>query len=401
MADSNAVRPEGVSRSLVLVLALAGGAVVANLYYSQPLLAEIARAIGISESRAGLIPALTQMGYGLGLLFLIPLGDKAERRRLIVTLVLLAAVALLFTGGANSALLLFALNLVVGLLSVVPQIIVPFVATLSGPADRNRNVGTVMSGLLIGILLARTASGFLGEHLGWRFVYFIAAGVMVVLAVLLRIMLPASREETGASYFALMRSIPGLLRKLPVLGEAAVNGALIFGVFSVFWSTLVFKLEALPAHFGAQTAGLFGLVGASGALAANLSGRLADRMGPCRIVRIGCTVVFGSWAVMWLGGGSVWALACGAVLLDFGIQASHVANQALIFAQMPEARSRINTVYMVTFFTGGAIGSLAGSYTWKQAGWTGVCVLGAALMVIALAASFLMEARRESAWARL
>jgi predicted MFS family arabinose efflux permease len=383
----------GTPRSLVLLMAVASGAVVANLYYSQPLLAEIARSIHIGESQAGIIPALTQIGYGLGLLFLTPLGDQAERRRLIVTLVLLAATALALTGAAPSAAILLPLNLLVGLLSCVPQIIVPFIAALSAPVERSRNVGTVMSGLLIGILLARTVSGFIGEHLGWRTVYFSASVVMVLLAVLLRLMLPASRPENGPSYLRLLASLPELLRKLPVLQESALSGALLFAAFSVFWSTLVFRLEALPFHLGAQAAGLFGLAGAAGALAASLSGRLADRLGPSRIVMGGCGLVLFSWVLMWLGDGSLWALAFGAALLDLGIQGAHVANQARIFAHMPEARSRINTVYMTSFFAGGAIGSIAGSYAWREAGWLGVCLLGATLMGLALLSGF-MFARR-------
>ena len=382
-----------VPRSLVLLLAVASGAVVANLYYSQPLLAEIARGLHIGESQVGWIPALTQIGYGLGLLFLTPLGDRAERRRLIVTLVLLAACALALTGIAPSAAILLPMNLLTGLLSVVPQIIVPFIATLSGPKERSRNVGTVMSGLLIGVLLARTASGFIGEHLGWRAVYFCAAGVMVLLASLLRIMLPVSRPENGPSYLGLLASLPGLPGKLPALKEAALSGAFLFAAFSVFWTTLVFQLEALPAHLGAQAAGCFGLVGAAGALAASLSGRLADRLGPSRVVMAGCGLVLGSWVLMWLGSGALWVLVCGAALLDLGAQGAHVANQARIFAHMPEARSRINTVYMVSFFAGGAVGSLGGSYAWKEGGWPGVCLLGAVLMGFALLSGYVLSTR--------
>lgn len=380
-------------RSLILLMAVASGAVVANLYYSQPLLAEIARGIHITEAQAGFIPALTQIGYGLGLLFLTPLGDRAERKRLLATLTLLAAVALAAAGAAPSAAILLPLNLLVGLFSVVPQIIVPLVAALSKPLERSRNVGSVMSGLLVGILLARTVSGFVGDRLGWRAVYFCAAGGMILLAALLRIMLPASRSENAPSYLGLLASLPGLFRKLPVLQEAALSGALLFGAFSVFWSTLVFQLEALPSHFGAQTAGLFGLAGAAGALAATLSGRVADRLGPYRIVLGGCVLVLSSWAIMWLGGGSLWALAAGAAILDLGAQAAHVANQARIFAFMPEARSRINTVYMVSFFTGGAFGSLVASYAWKEAGWPGVCLLGAALMTLALFSGIALSRR--------
>lgn len=390
----------GPSRSLILLLAAASGAVVANLYYSQPLLAEIGRSIRMEEARLGLIPALTQTGYGLGLLFITPLGDKVERRSLIASLTLLAAVALALTGAAPSAAILLPLNLLVGLLSVTPQVIVPFTASLSRPEERGRNVGTVMSGLLLGVLLSRTVSGFLGELFGWRAVYFAAAGSMAILAAVVRLGLPANRPESSPSYLALLASLPGLLRKLPALQEAALSGALLFAAFSVFWSTLVFRLEALPSHLGAQAAGLFGLVGAVGALAASLSGRLANRIGPVRIVLDGCALGLGSWAIMWLGGESLVTLACGAAILDLGVQGSHVANQSRIFAFMPEARSRINTVYMTFFFAGGAMGSTAGAHAWQEGGWAGVCLLGAGLMGFALLSGWALS-RRSGATAGL
>ena len=383
----------GVSRPMVLIMAVAAGAVVANLYYSQPLLAEIARGLHMGEARAGMIPAPTQVGYGLGLLFLTPLGDRAERRSLIVTLVLLSAVAMALAGMARSAAVLLPLSLLVGGLSIVPQIIVPLTAGLSSPTERNRNVGTVMSGLLVGVLLSRTAGGFVGEYLGWRAVYFCAAGVMVALAAVLRLTLPRSRPENGPGYLSLLASLPGLLRKLPVLQEAALSGALLFCAFSVFWSTLVFQLEAMPTHLGAQAAGCFGLIGAVGALAASLSGRMADRLGPARVVMCGYRLVLLAWALMWLGNGSLWGPILGAALLDLGIQGSHVANQARIFAHMPEARSRINTVYMVSFFGGGAFGSLAGSTAWTTAGLPGVCLLGIVLMGVALASGIIFSRR--------
>jgi predicted MFS family arabinose efflux permease len=390
--------PEGaMPRSLLLLLAVTSGAVVANLYYNQPLLAAMAHDLQIPETRIGLIPTLTQIGYGLGLLFITPLGDRAERRRLIVTMVLLAALALGFTAVVHSAHLVIALSLLIGLFSVVPQLIVPFAATLASPLERNRVVGVVMSGLLIGVLLARTASGLIGGRLGWHAVYWSAAALMLAFAALLRLFLPYSRPTEAPRYHQLLGSLPGLLRSLQPVQEAAVTGALIFAAFSVFWTTLVFRLEAPPFHLGAQAAGMFGLVGAAGALAATLSGRMAGRLGPVRLVMAGMGLVLLSWLVLWLGGASLWWLVAGAVLLDFGAQGTHVANQARIFASMPEARSRINTIYMVSFFLGGASGSLAGGFAWAGYGWPGVCFLGMMLMVSGLAVQLLLARRRCSA----
>jgi predicted MFS family arabinose efflux permease len=374
----------GVSRMLVLLLATASGAVVANLYYNQPLLATIAHDLKIPESEAGLIPMMAQAGYGLGLLFIAPLGDILERRRLIVVMVLLAALSLVLTAVTNSPPVLIGLCLPVGLFSVVPQIIVPLAATLAGPDERSRVVGTVMSGLLIGILLARTASGILGEHLGWRAVYWAASILMLVFAALLRVGLPYSHPGSSMSYRELLASLPGILKGITALQEAAITGALIFAAFSAFWTVLVFRLEEPPFFMGAQAAGIFGLVGASGASAAALSGSFADRLGAFRLVVAGLFLVLAAWALLWIGGGSLWLLGAGAVLLDFGVQGAHVANQARIFARFPEARSRINTVYMVSFFLGGALGSLLGGIAWARAGWSGVCLLGISLMVLGL-----------------
>lgn len=384
-------------RGLVLLLAVASGAVVANLYYNQPLLAAIALDLKIPETRVGLIPTLTQIGYGLGLLFISPLGDRAERRRLITVMVLLAAMALGCTAVAGSAFLVLGFSLLVGLFSVVPQMIVPFAATLAGPMERNRVVGTVMSGLLIGVLLARTVSGVIGAHLGWRSVYWCAMAFMLVLALLLRIFLPYSRPGIAPRYHQLLGSLPGLLRELRPLQEAAFTGAIIFAAFSVFWTTLVFRLEAPPFHMGAQAAGLFGLVGAAGALAAALSGRLAGRVPPVGLVLGGLGLVLFSWVVLWFGDGSLWCLVAGAVLLDFGAQGTHVANQARIFASMPEARSRINTVYMVSFFLGGAVGSSAGAFAWTCQGWRGVCLTGMVLMLAGIGVQTLLARRRSEA----
>lgn len=376
----------GISKMLVFLLAAASGAVVANLYYNQPLLAAIAHDLRVSESEAGLIPMMAQAGYGLSLLFIAPLGDIVERRRLIVTMVFFSAVVLALSAVSGAASVLIAVTLLVGLFSVVPQIIVPFAATLAGPSERSRVVGSVMSGLLIGILLARTASGILGEHLGWRAVYWAASLLMIVFTALLRFGLPYSRPQASMSYRELLGSLPALLKKITPLQEAAITGALLFAAFSAFWTTLVFRLEASPFHMGAEAAGMFGLVGAAGASAATLSGRYADRLGAFRIVIAGLSAVLCSWILLWIGSDSLWLIAAGAVLLDFGVQGAHVANQSRIFARFPEARSRINTVYMVSFFLGGALGSLSGGLAWAGAGWIGVCILGIGFMALGLLA---------------
>lgn len=397
MPGTHSDRPEArLPRLLVLLMAVSSGAVVANLYYNQPLLAAIARDLQVPEIRVGLIPTLTQAGYGLGLLLVVPLGDRAERRRLLVTMVLLAAVALALTAVVSAPAVLIGVSFLVGLFSVVPQLMVPFAATLAGPAERNRVVGSVMSGLILGVLLARTVSGIMGAHLGWRSVYWGAAIFMVILAALLWRGLPHSRPTAALRYHKLLASLPALLRDLPPVQEASITGALLFAGFSAFWTTLIFRLESPPFLLGAQAAGIFGLVGAAGACAATMSGRLAERLRPVRIVLAGLGMVLLSWIILWLGDGSLWWLAAGAILLDFGVQGAHVANQSRIFAMMPEARSRINTIYMVTFFIGGASGSYAAALIWSLHGWTGVCLFGMCLMVLGLAAQLTLSRLRHA-----
>lgn len=384
-----------ISGSLVLLMAVSSGAVVANLYYCQPLLAAMARDFRMTDAQAGLIPTFTQIGYGLGLLFITPLGDRAENRRLIVTMVLLAAAALALTALVQSAPIMIGVSLLIGLFSIVPQLIVPFAANLASPAERSRTVGIVMSGLIVGILLARTVSGLMGAHLGWRSVYVAAAVLMLILCVLLRVLLPTRFQAGAPPYLALLGSLPGLLRDLRPLQQAAVTGGLIFAAFSVFWTTLIFRLESPPFYLGSQAAGFFGLVGAAGASAATLSGRFADRIGAVRIILAGLALMFLSWSLLWIGTNSLWLLALGAVSLDFAAQGAHVANQSRIFTLLPEARNRINTIYIVSFFIGGASGSLGGAVLWSHLGWTGVCLLGSGLIALGLLIQYWMARKSE------
>jgi predicted MFS family arabinose efflux permease len=268
----------GIDRKLVWILAIASALAIGNLYYIQPLLADIERSFAISESAAGLIATLTQLGYALGLLLIVPLGDTFDRRNLVSLTLLAVTVSLLVTAIAPSIQLLAIASFAVGMTTVAPQIIVPFAASLAPPRERGRVVGMVMSGLLIGILLARTVSGFIGAAFGWRTMYWIAAAMMFVLAPVLRVMLPKERPKARISYPQLLRSLWGLFRSEWVLREACLFGGLVFGAFSVFWVTLVFFLETPPYHYGSEVAGLFGLVGIVGALAASISGKIADRI---------------------------------------------------------------------------------------------------------------------------
>ena len=375
-AQSN---PADISRVHIVLMSFSVGAIVANIYYIQPLLSAIASTFRISVPQVGTVAMLTQLGAAMGMLFFVPLGDTRERRRLIVTLLVVESVFLAAMASAQSYLWLTLASLGIGIAGATVHLIVPFAAQLASPARRGAVVGSVLSGLLFGILLARTFSGLLGAWLGWRAIYWLASVIMLLLAVLIRLGLPRSKPSLKLSWPSLIRSSAVLIRTQPVLREAATLSAILFCAFSAFWTTLVFFLETPPYHYGSGVAGLFGLVGAAGAICAPFIGRLADSYGARRNVLIALLVTVVSFAVLYLFGRHMGGLIVGVVLLDIGVQAGHVSNQTRIYGLLPEARSRLNMLYMICYFAAGAIGSFAGSVLWHRFGWAGVCGLGCAL----------------------
>jgi predicted MFS family arabinose efflux permease len=368
----------------VALLAVSAGVIVANLYYNQPLLALMAGSFGVSEEAVGSIPTVTQLGYGAAMLLLVPLGDRYERRSLIVLMTCASALALLLVAFAPSLPMLAAASLLLGTTSMVPQYVVPYAAAAAAPHERGRVVGSVMGGLLIGILLSRTVSGVVGERFGWRVMYIAAAVVMVVTAVVLRARLPRQAPEQKVPLRALYTSILRIVREEPVVRLHAVLGGLAFASFSVFWSTLAFQIAGPPFHYGSSVVGAFGVVGVVGAIAAPLVGRFADTR-DSRIVNamalLVCLLSFGVFAAF---GSSLVGLGVGVVLMDLGVQANHISNQTRIFSLNPAMRNRLNTVYMSTYFAGGALGSAIGAFSWHVARWPAVCFAGAALNATAL-----------------
>jgi predicted MFS family arabinose efflux permease len=383
LAPSRAAKPQ-LDAALVWLMALTCGLVVANIYYNQPLLAAIGRTFHVSDSRASLIATATQVGYTLGMLLVVPLGDMLERKRLMLWMLLGAAGCLGAAGLAPSFPLLAGASILLGICSAVPQLLLPMAAHLAPEADRGRIVGRIMSGLLIGILLSRTVSGYVGAHLGWRIVFEGAAGVMLALAALLAWRLPQDQPHFEGTYASLMRSLGTLVTELPALRRSALVGASIFAAFSVFWTTLAFYLESPAYHYGSDVAGFFGLVGAVGALAAPLAGGLADRRGPRYAITAGILLALASYLLLGLAGGWLVGLVLGVILLDVGVQSAHISNQTLVFSLRPEARSRLNTVYMTGYFTGGSLGSVIGGLAWMHFGWPGVCTVGAAFVALSL-----------------
>lgn len=359
---------------------------VANLYYCQPLLSDIGASLGVGARQIGYLPMWTQAGTALGMFAFVPLGDMVPRRGLIVAMSLAIALAAAMMALAPGIALVNLAGFAIGLTTIVPHLVLPFAAKLAPAERRGHVVGIVLGGLLIGILLARVVSGYVGDVFGWRAMYWAAAASMVVLAAALRLALPVDMPELNLRYRQLVASIWHLARTEPVLREAAITGGMLFGAFSTFWTTLVFFLATPPYHFGARTAGAFGLVGAAGALIAPWAGRLADRRGPAFAVTAAILTTLLSWLVFAGAGTRMAGLIAGVIVLDLGVQAGHVANQTRIYALIPEARSRLNTVYMVSYFLGGALGSALGVYAWTRAGWAGVCVAGAVECGVALAA---------------
>src|SRR3954451_19830446 len=304
-----------IEKRTLRMMAIGCGLAVANNYYSQPLLADMGRDFGVPDRQMGLVAMLSQVGYALGLLLFVPLGDRLERRSFILVMLGAVTVALLGVAVAPSFAWLAAASLAVGVTTITPQLLVPFAAHLADPEERGRVVGTVMSGLLIGILAARTVSGLVGEYLGWRAMYGVAAAVMVALALALRWLLPRSQpEDSGISYLGLLRSIGGLLGGEPVLRQSCLFGAMSFGAFSAFWTTLAFHLAGPPFGYPSGVVGLFGLVGIAGALAAPVAGRLADRCSPRMTIGAGLACVLLAYGVLYGAGGSLWGLVAGVIL---------------------------------------------------------------------------------------
>ena len=382
-----------LNRRLTWIMAVACGMTAANIYYSQPLLVEMAHSFGAPESAAGVIATVTQLGFAAGLLLLVPLGDIFSRRNLISGAMVALVLALVAIALAPSMAVLAAISLVMGVTNVVPQMIVPFAASLARPAERGRVVGAIMGGLLIGILLARTVSGFVGAYFGWRAMYWIAAILMALLLVTLYFSLPQEAPREKISYLRLLRSLWGLLLREPVLHEVSLFGALTFASFQIFWVTLTFFLSTPLYHFGSDVIGLFGLVGVVGALTATLVGKRADRSNPRVITGLMLATVLLTYIVFWLAGQWLWGLILGVILLDLGTQGAHISNQTRIYARPQPIHSRLNTVYMFSYFIGGSCGSALGTYAWSLAGWPGVCVLGVVLMILALGA-YLLRSRR-------
>jgi len=365
------------------IMTIATGLVVANLYYNQPLLEDIARTFHCSRGKAGQVSMLTQIGYASGMLFLAPLADMFKRKRLMVIIFAFIVLSSLLTALAPNINILIFASFLLGASSMIPQLLVPMAAHLAKPHERGKKIGVIMSGLLIGILLSRTFAGYIGEFFGWRMVFYAATGIMLIMWMLIWLFLPEVEPDYKGSYKNLMISLIHLVKQEPKLRLAAFRGALCFACFSAFWTTIVFLLKQ-NFDMGSGVAGEFGLVGAFGALAAGLMGRLSDKMDAYKLSGFTILLIIISFVIFYFSAHSIPGLILGVIILDMGVQATHISNQSIIFTLKPEARNRINTVYMVSYFIGGSLGTLFATQLWKNYQWNGVCFIGIGLSAFTL-----------------
>jgi predicted MFS family arabinose efflux permease len=366
-----------------VLFAVACGLAVANVYYYQPLLRVMGDDLGMSPGTVGVVGTATQVGYALGLLLIVPLGDLVDRRKLAVGQMLLSAGALAAVATASTETVLLISMAAVGALAVVAQVLVAYAAGLAEPKDRGRTVGVVTSGIIVGILLARTVSGTLADVAGWRSVYVVSAGAGVVVAGLL-LKAPKDSPKDRISYPRLIRSVFRLYVEEPVLRTRAVLALLIFGAFTMLATPMVLPLSAPPYDLSTTQVGLFGLAGAVGALGASRAGRQADRGYAQRTIGVGLALMAVSWVAVAFLPVTLWALVVGVVVIDFGLQSVHVSNQSLLFEVRPEARSRLTAGYMVFYSIGSATGAILSTVVYAHAGWTGVCVVGGAISLVAV-----------------
>ncbi|MBO0593244.1 MFS transporter [Cellulophaga sp. E16_2] len=381
---------KNLSNSVLYLMSISSGLVVANLYYNQPLLHQMVVEFGVSESAISNVPLATQLGYAFGLLFIVPLGDKVSNKKIIQFDFALMILSLIAASVSSTLYLLIISSFFIGFSSALPQLFVPMVAQLSDDKGRGRAIGIVMSGLLIGILGSRVLSGLIGKWFGWRFMFSAATVLMVLLFILLQYKLPKIKPNYKGSYSSLLKSIGHYFKTEPSLRLAALRGGLGFAGLSVFWTTFVFLMED-HFNYDSDIAGAFGVFGIVGALGATVVGKMNDKYDRKSMIIFSTLLLMISWVILFFSGYALIGLALGVIIVDLGMQVLHITNQVTIFSRNPEARNRVNTVYMVGFFIGGALGTFLGAYAWQHHGWQGVSILGLLISLSILIVQFVFE----------
>lgn len=378
------IENKGIPAYLLIVLAIISGLAVANLYYNQPLLNDICRDLKVNEFTANLIPMITQIGYALGLLFIIPLGDLYNRRRIIITNFMLLAFSMLFIAVSDDIYLVLIASLITGICSVMPQIFIPIASQFSEPENKSRNVGILVSGLLTGILGSRVISGLVGEYWGWRTMYYIAALVMVICIIIVMRIIPDMTVNYKGNYKSLMCSLFKLYKHNPHILLSSLRAGLCFGSFLALWACLAFKLSGPPFNAGNNIIGMMGLCGVAGALTASVVGKYVRIFGVKRLNYVGCLIILVAWIIMFYFQKYYAGFIGGIILIDIGMQCVQLSNQTFVLTSVPNASNRVNTIFMTTYFVGGALGTFMAGLLWQYFQWDGVVLVGLLFTLISL-----------------
>ena len=366
----------GIPRHILLMMAIMAGFTVANLYYNQPLLDMICRETGITQVEANLITVVTQIGYALGLLFVVPLADMVSVRRIVVLGMSVAAVSAVTIGFAENVWMLWGASLTLGVSSIMPQLFIPMAALYSQPENKSRNMGYVASGLITGIVSARAISGYIGDWLGWRWMFFIVAGMMLVGLLFSLKMMPQVTLTFKGSYRQLMHTVGSIFMSYPRIRFYSLRPAMSFASMMSIWSCMAFHLAGSPFHAGSDVVGMLALCGVAGAIAASGAGKYVPRVGIFRMSVVGGCLQLMAWVSAWLFGNTYTGLIAAIILADIGAQCLQVSNQSGSLQQLPHATNRVNTIFMTTFFIGGSLGTFCSGLGWSMAEWTGVCLVG-------------------------
>lgn len=375
---------DGLPAHILWTLAIVAGISVANLYYNQPLLNVMRHELDVSEFKTNLIAMITQVGYALGLLFIVPLGDLYQRKKIILINFFLLIFSLLAIAVAPNIYIIWVASLVTGICSMIPQIFVPIASQFSRPENKGRNVGIVISGLLTGILASRVVSGFIGEILGWREMYLIAAGLMLICAIVVLKVLPDIRPTFQGKYNDLMKSLYMLVKTYPALRIYSMRAGVAFGSFLAMWSCLAFKMGEAPFYANSDVIGILGLCGIAGALTASFVGKYVKKVGIRNFNFIGCGLNLLAWVSLYFYGNTYTGIIAGVILIDIGMQCIQLSNQTSIFDICPSASNRVNTIFMTTYFIGGSLGTFLAGSCWQRWSWSGVAGIGTVLTLISL-----------------